>query len=193
MSVEFDRESLGKFDSRTLNRKIINRWTGRKRYDLGPLLISSIIRIIMIIIYIIIVIVIIIIMAIIIITIMIIMIITIPYYTSLVFRPLTTSHIYDCTVWRFCTCRGRKRTKQRPPYERTHMLVTIRDYTCILYMMCYDVCCLISPSLSIYIYIYTHIHIHIYTCDARRVGRPPRAGAPGRQARRARAAPLPQE
>ena len=29
MSVEFDRESPGKFDSRTLNRKALNRWTGR--------------------------------------------------------------------------------------------------------------------------------------------------------------------
>ena len=29
MSVEFYRESPGKFDSRTLNRKTLNRWTGR--------------------------------------------------------------------------------------------------------------------------------------------------------------------
>ena len=29
MSVEFDRRSLGKFDSRTLNRKTLSRWTGR--------------------------------------------------------------------------------------------------------------------------------------------------------------------
>ena len=29
MSFEFDRESPGKFDSRTLNRKTLNRWTGR--------------------------------------------------------------------------------------------------------------------------------------------------------------------
>ena len=28
-SVEFDRESPGKFDSRTLYRKTLNRWTGR--------------------------------------------------------------------------------------------------------------------------------------------------------------------
>ena len=28
MSVEFDRGSPGKFDSRTLNRKTLNRWTG---------------------------------------------------------------------------------------------------------------------------------------------------------------------
>ena len=28
-SVEFDRESPGKFDSRTLNRTTRNRWTGR--------------------------------------------------------------------------------------------------------------------------------------------------------------------
>ena len=30
MSVEFDRESPGKFDSRTLNRKTLSRWTGRR-------------------------------------------------------------------------------------------------------------------------------------------------------------------
>ena len=30
MSVEFDRGSPGKFDSRTLNRKILSSWTGRK-------------------------------------------------------------------------------------------------------------------------------------------------------------------
>ena len=30
MSVEFDRGSPGKFDSRTLDRKTLNRWTGRK-------------------------------------------------------------------------------------------------------------------------------------------------------------------
>ena len=30
MSVEFDRGSPGKFDSRTLNRKTLNRWTGRR-------------------------------------------------------------------------------------------------------------------------------------------------------------------
>ena len=29
MSVEFDRGSPGKFDSRTLNRNTLNRWTGR--------------------------------------------------------------------------------------------------------------------------------------------------------------------
>ena len=29
MPVEFDRESPGKFDSRTFNRKNLNRWTGR--------------------------------------------------------------------------------------------------------------------------------------------------------------------
>ena len=29
MSVEFYRESPRKFDSRTLNRKTLNRWTGR--------------------------------------------------------------------------------------------------------------------------------------------------------------------
>ena len=34
MSVEFDRESPGKFDSRTLNRTTINRWTGRKTRSL---------------------------------------------------------------------------------------------------------------------------------------------------------------
>ena len=31
MSVAFYRESPGKFDSRTLNRKTLNRWTGRTR------------------------------------------------------------------------------------------------------------------------------------------------------------------
>ena len=31
MSVEFYRESPGKFDSRTLSRKTLNRWTGRNR------------------------------------------------------------------------------------------------------------------------------------------------------------------
>ena len=30
MSVEFDRESPGKFDPRTLNRKTLNRWIGRR-------------------------------------------------------------------------------------------------------------------------------------------------------------------
>ena len=29
MPVEFDRGSPGKLDSRTLNRKTLNRWTGR--------------------------------------------------------------------------------------------------------------------------------------------------------------------
>ena len=29
MSVEFDRVSPGKFDPRTLNRKTLDRWTGR--------------------------------------------------------------------------------------------------------------------------------------------------------------------
>ena len=29
MPVEFDRGSPGKFDSRTLNRKTLSRWTGR--------------------------------------------------------------------------------------------------------------------------------------------------------------------
>ena len=31
MSVEFYRESPGHFDSRTLNRKTLNRWTGRTK------------------------------------------------------------------------------------------------------------------------------------------------------------------
>ena len=29
MSVEFDRESPGKFDSRILSRETLSRWTGR--------------------------------------------------------------------------------------------------------------------------------------------------------------------
>ena len=29
MSIEFDRGSPGKFDSRTVNRKTLSRWTGR--------------------------------------------------------------------------------------------------------------------------------------------------------------------
>ena len=33
MSIEFDRESPGKFDSRTLNRKTLSRWTGRTLQD----------------------------------------------------------------------------------------------------------------------------------------------------------------
>ena len=33
MSVEFDRESPGKLDSRTLNRETLNRWTGRTTLD----------------------------------------------------------------------------------------------------------------------------------------------------------------
>ena len=33
MSVEFDRESPGKFDSRTLNRETLSRWTGRNTGD----------------------------------------------------------------------------------------------------------------------------------------------------------------
>ena len=32
MSVNFDRGSPGKFDSRALNRKTLNRWTGRTQY-----------------------------------------------------------------------------------------------------------------------------------------------------------------
>ena len=34
MSVEFDRGSPGKFDSRTLSRESLSRWTGRTRVDL---------------------------------------------------------------------------------------------------------------------------------------------------------------
>ena len=33
MSVEFDRGSPGKFDSRTLNRESLDRWTGRNNND----------------------------------------------------------------------------------------------------------------------------------------------------------------
>ena len=32
MSIELDRESPGKFDSRTLNRKTLSRWTGRIKF-----------------------------------------------------------------------------------------------------------------------------------------------------------------
>ena len=32
MSVEFYRVSPGKFDSRTLSRKTLNRWTGRNTH-----------------------------------------------------------------------------------------------------------------------------------------------------------------
>ena len=34
MSVEFDRESPGKFDSRALNRKTLTGWTGRSEQGL---------------------------------------------------------------------------------------------------------------------------------------------------------------
>ena len=33
MSVEFYRESPGKFESRTLSRKTLNRWTGCNSID----------------------------------------------------------------------------------------------------------------------------------------------------------------
>ena len=36
MSVEFDRGSPGKLDSRTLNRKTLIRWTGRTSYGKFP-------------------------------------------------------------------------------------------------------------------------------------------------------------
>ena len=36
MSVEFDREVLGKFDSRTLSRKTLSRWTGRTCFVPDP-------------------------------------------------------------------------------------------------------------------------------------------------------------
>ena len=36
MSVDFYRESPGKFDSRTLNRKTLNRWTGRSQVSSCP-------------------------------------------------------------------------------------------------------------------------------------------------------------
>ena len=32
-SVEFDRGSPGKFDSRTLNRETLSRWTGRMKNE----------------------------------------------------------------------------------------------------------------------------------------------------------------
>ena len=35
MSVEFHRESPRKFDSRTLNRQTLNRWTGRTACDVS--------------------------------------------------------------------------------------------------------------------------------------------------------------
>ena len=35
MSVQFDRGSPGKFDSRTLNRTTLNRWTGRIGFGRG--------------------------------------------------------------------------------------------------------------------------------------------------------------
>ena len=37
MSVEFYRESPGKFDSRTLNRKTLSRWNGRSCRSRFPL------------------------------------------------------------------------------------------------------------------------------------------------------------
>ena len=33
MSMNFDRGSPGKFDSWTLNRETLNRWTGRRGFD----------------------------------------------------------------------------------------------------------------------------------------------------------------
>ena len=36
MPVEFDRGSPGKFDSRTLSRKTLNRWTGRSLRSAPP-------------------------------------------------------------------------------------------------------------------------------------------------------------
>ena len=35
MPIEFDRGSPGKFDSRTLSRKTLSRWTGRKCATVG--------------------------------------------------------------------------------------------------------------------------------------------------------------
>ena len=43
MSVEFDRESPAKFDSRTLNRETLSRWTGRSCSDsiVGGIIVNS--------------------------------------------------------------------------------------------------------------------------------------------------------
>ena len=54
MSVETYRESPRKFDSRTLNRKTLNRWTGRKVNKLSLLLYHYIIILIKVIIIVII-------------------------------------------------------------------------------------------------------------------------------------------
>ena len=35
MSVEFDRGSPGKFDTRTLSRETLSRWTGRNVFELN--------------------------------------------------------------------------------------------------------------------------------------------------------------
>ena len=41
MSVKFYRESPGKFDSITFNRKTINRWTGRSNVMIIIIMITS--------------------------------------------------------------------------------------------------------------------------------------------------------
>ena len=41
MSVEVYRESPGKFDSRTLDRKTLNRWTGRNTFSLYDAVIDT--------------------------------------------------------------------------------------------------------------------------------------------------------
>ena len=43
MSVEYYRESPGKFDSRTLNGKTLNRWTGRNSFVISTSISISII------------------------------------------------------------------------------------------------------------------------------------------------------
>ena len=37
MSVEFDRETPGKFDSRTLSKETLSRWTGRNLLCVVPI------------------------------------------------------------------------------------------------------------------------------------------------------------
>ena len=41
MSVEFYRESPGSFDSRTLSRETLNRWTGRSHCDFSATAIAA--------------------------------------------------------------------------------------------------------------------------------------------------------
>ena len=134
MSVEFDRRSPGKFDSRTLNRKTLGRWTGRIMFTEQHVCIVDVQNVCIV--------------------------QQCMYRKYIIVKCMYSKFtLHYCTK---CMYSKNITVVTVSSYRRVLSIIYIYIYICIHTHIHIHIHIHISLSLSIYIYMYIHTYIHMY-------------------------------